>query len=81
MLSLYYKTVRNNRLKGNIMKAIKYQKFDINGVFVGEAVTARKFTVRGAMEHLEKQGFEPIFPNGKKLQRLYTNDHFNAHII
>lgn len=64
------------------MKAIRYRKFDEQGNFKAENTSARKYTVRGAMEHLRENGFEPMFDNGKKLKKVWTNGKgTNAYIL
>jgi len=64
------------------MKAISYRKFDELGYFKAENTSSRKYTVRGAMEHLRENGFEPMFDNGRKLQKVWTNNKgINAYIL
>ena len=64
------------------MKAIKFRKFDEQGYFKGENTSERKYTLRNAMEHLRENGFEPMFDDGKKLQRVWTNGKgINAYIL
>lgn len=47
--------------KGRTMKkAINYKLFNANGVLVNEITSRRIYTVRGAMEWLESNGFTPM---------------------
>lgn len=64
------------------MKKIKYQKFDEQGYFKGEKTSARKYTLREAMEHLRQNGFKPLFDTEHKRQYVWTNGKgINAHIL
>lgn len=63
------------------MKSIKYRKFDYRGRYVGEIISSKKYTVRGAMEHLSKLGFVPSGSSSRKLVRCWTNGNgINAYI-
>lgn len=64
------------------MKSIKFTKFDEFGNCKGEIESKKVYTVRSAMEHLKNNGFFPMFNNGNKIQRVWTNGKgINAHIL
>jgi len=63
------------------MKSIRYRKFDEQGYFRGEVESAPKYTVRGAMAHLRRNGFRPMFDTDRKLVYVWTNGRgINAYI-
>lgn len=63
------------------MKVIMFVKFDFNGNYKGEAMSERKYTFRGAMEHLRANGFEPTNKT-RKLCKTWTNGKgCNAYIL
>jgi hypothetical protein len=63
------------------MKKITYRKFDEQGYFKCERTSVKKYTVRGAMEHLQRNGFRPMFGNTRKLEYVWTNGRgINAYI-
>ncbi len=67
-------------------KKIMFRKWDEQGNFKCEVESSRKYTVRGAMEHLESMGFSRLNvltgkPEGK-LCHVYTNLRgINAYIL
>lgn len=64
------------------MFAIKFTKFDMNGNFVGTKTSAKKYTKRQAMAHLENNGMRRLFNSSSKLCSCYTNGNgLNATII
>lgn len=62
------------------MKAILFKKFDEQGYYRGSNQSSRKYTVRGAMAHLESMGFAPI-NDRRKLPKCWSNGAYNAYII
>lgn len=61
-------------------KAIIFMKFDEQGKCKGQIKSAYKYTVREAMAHLEANGFVPMYPNSRKLHRLYRLNSYTAYI-
>lgn len=63
-------------------KTIRFRKFDEQGCCRGEIDSQRKYTVRGAMAHLEENGFRPSTVSDRKLVYCWTNGcGTNAYIL
>lgn len=61
-------------------KHIKYKAW-LGTKYMGDKTTKKGYTVREAMEHLERNGFKPMFENKRnnKLQYVWINEAETIH--
>lgn len=61
------------------MKTIAYKTYKNGQLY--ETTSKKGYTVREAMEHLKRQGFEPFCTTPRKLPRVWWNGTHMAYIL